>query len=66
LSRTVALAHRNDRPLPRPARALAIELAGSRGAVPTGRSTDGATDGTTDGATDGTDGDAESAPARGV
>ncbi len=62
LSRTVALAHRNDRPLPRPARALAIELAGSRGAVPTGRSTDGATDG----ATDGTDGDAESAPARGV
>ena len=28
LSRTVALAHRNDRPLPRPARALADELAG--------------------------------------
>ena len=27
LSRTVALAHRNDRPLPRPARALAVELA---------------------------------------
>jgi DNA-binding transcriptional LysR family regulator len=26
LSRTVALAHRNDRPLPRPARALAVQL----------------------------------------
>ena len=31
LSRTVALAHRNDRPLPRPARALALQLAGLQG-----------------------------------
>ena len=31
LSRTVALAHRNDRPLPRPARALADQLAGLHG-----------------------------------
>jgi DNA-binding transcriptional LysR family regulator len=30
LSRTVALAHRSDRPLPRPARALANQLAGLR------------------------------------
>ena len=32
LSRTVALAHRNDRPLPRPARALARQLATFHGA----------------------------------
>ncbi|MGP0028931.1 MAG: LysR family transcriptional regulator [Acidimicrobiales bacterium] len=32
LSRTVALAHRSDRPLPRPARALVVQLAGLPGA----------------------------------
>jgi DNA-binding transcriptional LysR family regulator len=43
LSRTVALAHRNDRPLPRPARALADQLARLHGEG-TAQGMDGASD----------------------